>query len=736
MAGAVARREDEIPGTVINELGSHRILYSVDEELVSGSVGMSSAAVDDYESHGDVGNSERPGNCHGRQTCLPTLRKAGNSAHSGKVGEKQIILDGSVGNFPRPRRVVKARRLNSRWTYAMAGIVGGAMLGVCALSLTMPFRPDYSLSEKRELKQMPGPKVLTVLDGSYFGELSDWFSDTFPFREQLLMCHASLESYYGWKEEAIYTHGGGVKEEIPEISSETAPTFALENLYENYPEGGGIDGLYASDGAASAFSVDDESLRGAVAVPVVLEELPEEGASEVEMPEGEASEAGIAGILEAGTSEEAIMEAEAASSGEGITEERAAGEGTAEAGVAGEGTAEAGVVGEGATEAGTLEAGVSEGRLTNAVEEFKATESSGEALTSDGAVAGEALSSESEEAAGTLGAGADEAGGQAESTVFETTAEGDLILPAFDTGNLEMTGEQAGDVYVTEGCGYEIFYFSQQNMRDYASMVNTLRAVLPQDVSLYSIVAPNSFGVMLPEEVQDRLGSVGMDVAIQYMYSLMNPAVHRVSVFDALRSRTGEYIFFHTDHHWTQRGAYYAYREFCQEKGVAPHELSAFERQLYSGFYGTFYFSTNRNDSLRANPDSIEAFLPMGSNRLHVFSTEGTEGYVNVISDASGMNAGQKYSCFLMGDNPLSEIVNPNIEEDSAVLLLKDSYGNCFAPFLVDHYRHTYVMDYRYYHGNVKGFIQEHNVKDVIILNNIVAVGGNTAREILKGFSY
>ena len=60
--------------------------------------------------------------------------------------------------------------------------------------------------------------------------------------------------------------------------------------------------------------------------------------------------------------------------------------------------------------------------------------------------------------------------------------------------------------------------------------------------------------------------------------------------------------------------------------------------------------------------------------------------------------------------------------------MVKESYGNAFVPFLVDHYEHVYVIDYRYYtDGTLADFVKANGVKDVIFINNLSATG-TTAR--------
>jgi hypothetical protein len=316
---------------------------------------------------------------------------------------------------------------------------------------------------------------------------------------------------------------------------------------------------------------------------------------------------------------------------------------------------------------------------------------------------------------------------------FETHADGTLVLPdAPEAANL--TGETAGNIYVTNNAGYEIYYFNQEGTTAYASMINTVRKLLPEDVTLYDMMVPNSFGVELPADVQEALGSSNMRLGFQYTESMIDPSVHMVNVFDTLLDHKDEYIYFHTDHHWTQLGAYYAYRKFCEAKGYAPHELTDFKTEQAPGFYGTFYFATNRAQALKDNPDTIEAWIPNGQNDMQYVDKDGQQLNGHVINDATVMNAGNKYNCFILGDNPFTEIHNPEITDGSAIVLVKESYGNCFVPWLVDHYQDVYVVDYRYYKDNLLDFIKEHNVRDVLFLNNEAAVSKSASTKMLGMF--
>ena len=82
------------------------------------------------------------------------------------------------------------------------------------VSFIIPLRPTQSSMEKRELARFPEFSVAALADGSYFGDISLWFSDTFPGREDWLMLSSSISTLHGYSDIAI--EGDlSIAEEIP-----------------------------------------------------------------------------------------------------------------------------------------------------------------------------------------------------------------------------------------------------------------------------------------------------------------------------------------------------------------------------------------------------------------------------------------------------------------------------------------------------------------------------------------
>ena len=89
------------------------------------------------------------------------------------------------------------------------------------------------------------------------------------------------------------------------------------------------------------------------------------------------------------------------------------------------------------------------------------------------------------------------------------------------------------------------------------------------------MIVPRSMGITAPDNVVATINTSDQKKAIDYMYSgIAKNGVKTVSIYDTLKARRNEYIYFRTDHHWTATGAYYAYEQFCKAKGITPDRKS------------------------------------------------------------------------------------------------------------------------------------------------------------------
>jgi len=307
-------------------------------------------------------------------------------------------------------------------------------------------------------------------------------------------------------------------------------------------------------------------------------------------------------------------------------------------------------------------------------------------------------------------------GGNADDIPDAPSDPSDVVFNPTDDGS----GEKVSGLYVNANTAYQLYSFNQQNSTSYVALINNFASKVDGKAEVYNLIAPLHYQIALSVETAQKYGASDGEKAIDYMYSLLSDSVTSVDALSEMRAHNGEYLYFRTDHHWTARGAYYAFVAFCEAKGIEPTALESYESLRFDGFLGTLYSEAKQPTAMKNDPDFVEAFVPIGTNSIKVTEKSGNvTNYqiVNKQTDAWYPAAGAKYNCFIAGDNPISEIHNPNISDGSSIVVVKESYGNAFIPFLVDSYEYVYVIDYRYWSGDLADFVIDNGIDDVLFLN-------------------
>ena len=316
------------------------------------------------------------------------------------------------------------------------------------------------------------------------------------------------------------------------------------------------------------------------------------------------------------------------------------------------------------------------------------------------------------------------AGGDADD-IPDKPVGGDVVFNPTDDGG----GEKVQGMYVNGDTAYQLYAFNQQNSDSYVSLINKFASQVEGKAQVYDMIVPLHYQIALSKDTAKKYGASDCEAAIDYMYSAMNDKVTTIDVLPNLIAHNTEYLYYRTDHHWTARGAYYAYEAFCSAKGITSTPLDSYRRLQFDGFLGTLYSEAKQPAAMKSNPDFVEAFVPKGINEEKVYDSQGNKiaEYAIVYTKADKYTAGNKYLAFIGGDHPLIEIHNPSVSDGSSIVVVKESYGNAFVPFLVDSYEYVYVIDYRHWSGSLADFVTSKDIDDVLFLN-VVNVTSTSAR--------
>ena len=461
----------------------------------------------------------------------------------------------------------------SEYELELAGPFFAVLFALMLVGFLIPLRPENSERERRKLHEFPPFSVQTLLDGSYFDEITAWYSDTFPGREDMLEISDRLDALHGIGKNEV---------QLTQLSGAGNDNSELDALLEE---------------AEAATSPAPASTSAPTSTPTpspVPSASPSSGKKDSEAPRDEATE----------------------------------------------------------------------------------------------------TSPEPEDA--------------------DAVADPDAVIENWTGLNGEEEAKMYGDLVVIDGNAVSRMGFDQVTTDHHIQLMNQAGdALAAKGIRFFNLPIPTSVSVLLSSEMLEEIGAADQGKILRYMFAKENENVGKVNAFNNLLQHNTEYIYFHTDHHWTALGAYYAYQEFCAVAGFEPVPLSEFEEKNMGDFTGSWAFSVSAK---MLEPDEVIAYVPPGDIHMEI---TGQPTATTVIIDESENYPNMKYNCFINGDNPLTVITNDDLPDAPDCLVIKDSFGNPFVVYLTQHYHKIYVLDYRTNFTPVSKVAEEYGVQDVILAQSI-----------------
>ena len=275
-------------------------------------------------------------------------------------------------------------------------------------------------------------------------------------------------------------------------------------------------------------------------------------------------------------------------------------------------------------------------------------------------------------------------------------------------GNKDANGVYFGkDGYLLERYQEQDFDWAkvEENIEDTASFLQAYPQAKVMFVPVKSSVMKKKLPLFAQISGEERFYELAGQI----------PENQQIFVSEALKEHEHEYIYYRTDHHWTTRGAYYAYELWAREMGFEPLPQEAFQvTEVCDTFLGTT-FAKVRTDG---HADTISLYERKNGPAYEVDYNMG-EFQSESCYDLTKLSGDDPYSVFFGGNQAVADIRMKGAQEDGKTLLvIKDSFGNCFAPFAANHYARTVVVDLRYVNVPVSALLRVYPADDILILYN------------------
>lgn len=223
-----------------------------------------------------------------------------------------------------------------------------------------------------------------------------------------------------------------------------------------------------------------------------------------------------------------------------------------------------------------------------------------------------------------------------------------------------------------------------------------------------SLVLAPSPGTIL----QEKLPVAAPYYDDEAMYETAGTVLKRTVLIDP-REEILEYakqnqVYYKTDHHWTLLGAYAAYSVYSDVNGLESHTYGYFvPKKISESFYGTMYSKVMAPGT---EADTIYAATNIPQAKM---TCDGEEK--SSIYDVEKLTQKDKYAYFFGGNYGKIDI-EMNNDTSKKLLVVKDSYANCFVPFLLEGYNKITMLDLRYYKKSVRELLEKENYDRILIL--------------------
>lgn len=215
----------------------------------------------------------------------------------------------------------------------------------------------------------------------------------------------------------------------------------------------------------------------------------------------------------------------------------------------------------------------------------------------------------------------------------------------------------------------------------------------------------------------DRLPAFAEVEDQRQMFSMaerkLGDSVNWIDTVSILNKHKSEKLYYKTDHHWTTQGAFYVFQDEAQTFGIEGDVSDDFvSYTVTDSFNGVLAASSGVGLDER---ELIDIYVPTeGDDDVIVdYVDEGRK--TTSLYDSSKLDTRDKYGVFLGGNTSVIDIKTVSTSQ-KRLLIVKDSFADCFIPFLAPYYREIVVVDPRYYSGTMDEIMDTYRITDALIL--------------------
>ncbi len=233
-----------------------------------------------------------------------------------------------------------------------------------------------------------------------------------------------------------------------------------------------------------------------------------------------------------------------------------------------------------------------------------------------------------------------------------------------------------------------------------------------EELNVNMLLVPDTAAILeedLPmfAEVEDQRAMLGR------VKKSLGKSVTWIDAIKPLSAHKKEKIYYKTDHHWTSLGAFYTFVDAAPILGI---------KEDVSSKYVSYPVSSDFNGTLAAKSgmkmgvdEQIDIYVPQNVDNDLIVNHVNEQLKMTSMYHKDKLKTRDKYAVFFGGNEAVIDIKTVS-QENKRLLVIKDSYANCFVPFLTPYYREIVMVDPRYYSGSIEEILQTYKISDVLFL--------------------
>ncbi len=269
-----------------------------------------------------------------------------------------------------------------------------------------------------------------------------------------------------------------------------------------------------------------------------------------------------------------------------------------------------------------------------------------------------------------------------------------------------------------------IYEYSAANVMTFAQTLNYLKALLPDGGEVHYLQPPVAdVGRRLSVRTSPYIGwRSDMEDALA---TQVTEGVHIYNVPEILNGplTAKQDIYYYTDHHWTPLAAWYAVEAIMRERGypVIPYDAYEYQSRIM------------RRDHV-GREDWLHFLYPLAPTHSYVLT------YLTDEKELPFMNyRSTTYTGYINNTRTPWRRFTSGYGSQRRALLISDSFGNVFLPYLLPYYGEVHMTDLRasyfkeiYAGGTFAELLKYHQIDDIyVVLSTSNGINSKNSQEVM-----